>query len=93
MTRLGYDDVHIRTGNGWAGRPDASPFDRISLTAATAELPQQLLDQLRPGGKLFMPLGGKHEVQKLVLVTNSITGELRIKELRPVRFVPVTGDL
>jgi protein-L-isoaspartate(D-aspartate) O-methyltransferase len=93
LTKLGYENVSVRAGNGWAGWPDAAPFDRIIVTAAAAELPQQLLDQLRPGGKLIMPLGAEHAVQNLVLVKKSITGELSIQELLPVRFVPVTGDL
>jgi protein-L-isoaspartate(D-aspartate) O-methyltransferase len=93
LTKLGYENVSVRAGNGWAGWPGAAPFDRIIVTAAAAELPQQLLDQLRPGGKLIMPLGAEHAVQNLVLVKKSITGELSIQELLPVRFVPVTGDL
>lgn len=93
LARLGYENVNVRAGNGWAGWPEAAPFDRIMITAAAEELPQQLLDQLRAGGKLIMPLGAEGAVQSLVLVRKSITGELSITELLPVRFVPVTGDL
>ena len=93
LKKLGFDNVHVRAGDGWAGWPDAAPFDRIIVTAAAAELPQQLLDQLRSGGKLIMPLGHEGAVQNLILVRKSITGELSIRELLPVRFVPVTGDL
>jgi protein-L-isoaspartate(D-aspartate) O-methyltransferase len=93
LAKLGYENVNVRAGNGWAGWPEAAPFDRIMITAAAEELPQQLLDQLRAGGKLIMPLGAEGAVQNLVLVKKSITGELSIRELLPVRFVPVTGDL
>ncbi|RKZ08263.1 protein-L-isoaspartate O-methyltransferase [bacterium] len=89
---LGYDNVHVRAGDGWAGWPEAAPFDRIILTAAATDLPQSLLDQLKPGGRLIMPLGAKGAVQELVLVTRSISGEAHVKELLPVRFVPVTRN-
>jgi protein-L-isoaspartate(D-aspartate) O-methyltransferase len=93
LAKLGYENVNVRAGNGWAGWPEAAPFDRIMITAAAEKLPQQLIDQLRAGGKLIMPLGAEGAVQNLVLVRKSITGELSVNELLPVRFVPVTGDL
>jgi protein-L-isoaspartate(D-aspartate) O-methyltransferase len=93
LAKLGYENVNVRAGNGWAGWPEAAPFDRIMITAAAEKLPQQLIDQLRAGGKLIMPLGAEGAVQNLVLVRKSITGELSVTELLPVRFVPVTGDL
>lgn len=89
---LGYDNVHIRAGDGWAGWPEAAPFDRIIVTAAAPELPSQLLEQLASGGRMILPLGGEDEVQELVLVEKSVSGELVTTPLLPVRFVPVTGD-
>ena len=92
LTRLGYDNVHVRAGDGWVGWPEAAAFDRIIVTAAAEELPGPLLQQLRPGGKMILPLGPHNAVQKLVLVEKSADGTSTIRELLPVRFVPVTGD-
>ena len=92
LEELGYDNVHVRAGDGWAGWPEAAPFDRIIITAAADELPRTLLEQLRPGGKMIMPLGPENRTQYLVLVNKSATGEISLKQLMHVRFVPVTGD-
>jgi protein-L-isoaspartate(D-aspartate) O-methyltransferase len=92
LVRLGYDNVHVRAGDGWAGWPEAAPFDRIIVTAATEELPGPLLGQLRRGGKMILPLGERAGVQDLVLVEKSADGVITERELLPVQFVPVTGD-
>jgi protein-L-isoaspartate(D-aspartate) O-methyltransferase len=92
LTRLGCDNVHVRAGDGWAGWPEAAPFDRIIVTAAAEELPQPLLSQLRPGGKMILPLGPESKVQELALVEKLLDGEISVRRLLPVRFVPVTGD-
>jgi len=92
LKELGYDNVHVRAGDGWAGWPDEAPFDRIIITAAAPELPETLLEQLRVGGKLLMPLGPDGGYQELVLVTKSEEGVLSTQRLLPVRFVPVTGE-
>lgn len=91
MVALGYDNVHVRAGDGWAGWPEAGPFDRILVTAAAPELPDRLLEQLRPGGRLIMPRGSEWGAQALVLVRKAESGEITEQELLPVRFVPVTG--
>jgi protein-L-isoaspartate(D-aspartate) O-methyltransferase len=92
LRELAYDNVHVRAGDGWAGWPDAAPFDRIIVTAAAPELPEILLEQLRVGGKLIMPLGPDGGHQELVLVEKLEEGKLSTKRLLPVRFVPVTGE-
>ena len=92
LDELGYDDVHVRAGDGWAGWPDAAPFDRIIVTAAAPELPQTLLDQLRSGGKMILPLGPDGGRQELILVEKTEDGRIKTRELLPVRFVPVTRD-
>ncbi len=92
LKELGYDNVHVRAGDGWAGWPEAAPFDRIIITAAAPELPQTLLEQLRVGGKLLMPLGEAGGYQELVLVEKTQEGKYTTHKLLPVRFVPVTGE-
>ncbi len=92
LKELGYDNVHVRAGDGWAGWPEAAPFDRIIITAAAPEIPETLLGQLRVGGKLLMPLGEAGGYQELVLVEKTQEDEYTTRRLLPVRFVPVTGD-
>jgi len=81
----GPGDVHIRTGDGTRGWPDRAPFDKILVTAAAPAPPQALVDQLRPGGRLVMPLGGK-EVQQLAVVDKRLDESLDTREVMPVRF-------
>jgi protein-L-isoaspartate(D-aspartate) O-methyltransferase len=84
FTALGYD-VEVRVGDGSRGWPEHGPFDRILVTAAADEVPSALLDQLKPGGRLVVPLGGK-EVQQLSVVEKKASGETEIREVMPVRF-------
>jgi len=90
LERLGYRTVHVRAGDGYRGWPDAAPFDRIIVTAAPLQVPQPLIDQLKPGGRLVCPEGG-HD-QDLVLYTKAADGRLRRERVLPVRFVPMTGE-
>lgn len=92
LARLGYDNVHVRHGDGWAGWPSEAPFDRIIVTAAAPELPAPLLEQLANGGRMIIPVGPAGGRQDLVLVWKTREGEVKTRELLPVRFVPVTGD-
>lgn len=87
--RLGIPHVTSRAGDGYQGWPEAAPFDAIILTAAPEHIPQPLLDQLAPGGRMILPLG--KTLQKLVILTNTPAGIQR-KELLPVAFVPMTGE-
>jgi protein-L-isoaspartate(D-aspartate) O-methyltransferase len=78
-------DVEIRVGDGSRGWPEHAPFDRILVTAAAAAPPQALGEQLAPGGRMVIPLGGK-EVQQLSVVTKAGDGMLSVREVLPVRF-------
>ena len=90
LQRLGYDRIRVRAGDGYQGWPDAAPFDRIIVTAAPPEVPQPLIDQLKPGGRLVVP-EGVHD-QDLVLYTKTADGKLQRERVLPVRFVPMTGQ-
>ncbi len=91
--RLGYHTIESRIGDGYKGWEEHAPFDRIILTAAAPEIPQPLLDQLRPEGVLIMPMGQENAVQMLVRVTKDKSGEIREESIIPVRFVPMTGEI
>ena len=89
LRNLGYDNVEVRIGNGYAGWPEQAPFDRIILTAAPNELPQALVDQLKRGGRLVAPVGPVYGNQELVVVTKNVEGKVRRRSVLPVRFVPM----
>jgi protein-L-isoaspartate(D-aspartate) O-methyltransferase len=89
LARLGYKTVQVRTGDGYLGWAEASPFDGIIVTAAPAHVPQPLIDQLKPGGRLVVPEGTWD--QNLVVYAKTADGRLRRSEVLPVRFVPMTG--
>ncbi len=88
LARLGYSDVAVRHGDGYAGWPDEAPFEAIVVTAAAESIPPSLLDQLAPGGRLVMPVGEQFPHQELVLVEKDSAGQLTSRKLIPVRFVP-----
>lgn len=90
LARLGYDRLHLRIGDGYAGWPEAAPFDAIIVTAAPPAIPQPLVDQLRVGGRLVIPVGEQHESQDLRVITKTASGTTS-ETLYPVRFVPMTG--
>jgi protein-L-isoaspartate(D-aspartate) O-methyltransferase len=90
LARLGYDNVHVRIGDGYHGWPEAAPFDAILLTAAPPEVPRPLVGQLKPGGRMVLPVGGLE--QDLLLVTKDADGTLKQQKMAPVRFVPMTGE-
>jgi protein-L-isoaspartate(D-aspartate) O-methyltransferase len=91
LQELGYDNVHVRIGDGYAGWPEQAPFDAIVVTAAAEEIPAPLAAQLKEGGKMIIPIGHESSLQNLVLVTKE-GDELIEKPLLPVRFVPFTRD-
>ncbi|HXH28581.1 MAG TPA: protein-L-isoaspartate(D-aspartate) O-methyltransferase [Candidatus Polarisedimenticolia bacterium] len=90
LQKLGYGNVMVRTGDGHLGWPEQAPFDAIIVTAAPTELPQRLVEQLRPGGRMVIPIGLEEGDQRLVRITRTETGVER-DTLLPVRFVPMTG--
>jgi protein-L-isoaspartate(D-aspartate) O-methyltransferase len=87
LKALGYENVHVRSGDGYAGWPEAAPFDAIIVTAAPDHIPQPLVDQLKVGGRLVIPVG--RSTQELLVMTRTKTG-LREDRRVPVRFVPLT---
>ena len=88
---IGLTNVHLRTGDGAEGWPEAAPFDRIVVTAAAREVPPALVAQLAPGGKMILPVGASPEEQMLRVVERGDDGLNVSADLIPVRFVPLTG--
>jgi protein-L-isoaspartate(D-aspartate) O-methyltransferase len=89
LEELGYGNIEVRIGDGYAGWPDKGPFDGILVTAAAPRVPQALVDQLKPGGRLVIPVGGSGETQYLKLLTKRADGGVDEKRVLPVRFVPL----
>ena len=89
LARIGYPEVRVKWGDGYQGWPEEAPFDRIIITAAPPQLPQPLIEQLKPGGRLVVPVG--RGVQDLNVYTKNKNGKVSIKTIIPVRFVPMTG--
>ena len=91
LAGLGIRQVQVRTGDGWLGWPEAAPFDGILVAAAAPRLPEPLIAQLGPGGRLAIPLGEPWDLQQLAVYEKDAAGRLAGEALLPVRFVPVTG--
>ena len=89
LTHFFHENLHLRVGDGWLGWPEAAPFDVILLTAAPEEIPQALLAQLGPGGRLVGPVGPSNAAQQLVRIVRHADGSFRTEELLAVRFVPM----
>jgi len=90
LLAAGYWNVHPRIGDGYAGWPEQAPFDAIMVTAAAPYLPQPLVEQLKPGGRLVIPLGERGGVQVLTLVEKDARGRVSQRRVLDVRFVPLT---
>jgi protein-L-isoaspartate(D-aspartate) O-methyltransferase len=91
LQRLGYGNVAARPGDGYYGWEEAAPFDGIMVTAAASHVPPPLLRQLKPGGRMVIPLGAPFALQHLVLVDRNADGRVTTRQLLPVAFVPLTG--
>lgn len=89
LKTLGYDNVTVMTGDGFAGAPNRAPFDRVMVTAAAQEVPQALVEQLGGEGKMVLPLGPRHGPQFIVKLSKAPNGELDRQDLIAVRFVPL----
>jgi protein-L-isoaspartate(D-aspartate) O-methyltransferase len=89
LAELGYDNVHVRTGDGYRGWPEEAPFDAILVTAAPDHVPEPLVQQLAEGGRMILPVGDYE--QDLVLLVKQ-DGQLSRRSVLPVRFVPMTGE-
>jgi protein-L-isoaspartate(D-aspartate) O-methyltransferase len=87
LARLGYRNVEVRTGDGYKGWPEQAPFDAIMVTAGADETPPALIEQLKPGGRLVIPLGPS-STMRLTLIEKGPDGRTRSREIIPVRFVP-----
>ncbi|WP_125931974.1 protein-L-isoaspartate(D-aspartate) O-methyltransferase [Thiosocius teredinicola] len=92
LKSLGYRNVSTKFGDGYEGWPDKAPFDAIIVTAATPLIPPPLIEQLKPGGRLVLPLGQPHFSQELVLLRKNAHGEIETHNILPVAFVPLTGQ-
>ena len=89
LAALGYKNIEVRIGDGYKGWPEKGPFDGIVVTAAAPRVPQALVDQLKPGGRMVIPIGERWEVQQLLLIVRKADGTLEQKNVLPVRFVPL----
>ena len=88
----GYKTIKAKHGDGYLGWPEFAPFDAVIVTCAPDHIPQPLLDQLKPGGQMCIPVGGVYQIQYLTLVTKQKDGRLQKQSRMPVRFVPLTRD-
>ena len=89
LAALGYKNIEVRIGDGYKGWPEKAPFDGIVVTAAAPRVPQALVDQLKPGGRMVIPVGERWEVQQLLLIVRKADGTVEQKTVLPVRFVPL----
>jgi protein-L-isoaspartate(D-aspartate) O-methyltransferase len=90
LKRLGYANVKVRAGDGYHGWPEAAPFDAIIVTCAPDQVPQALVQQLRAGGRMIVPVGPQHGAQDLILLRKTPNG-METQAVMPVRFVPMVG--
>jgi protein-L-isoaspartate(D-aspartate) O-methyltransferase len=93
LKKLGYPNVFVRAGDGFFGWKEKAPFDAIIGTAAAGKIPPPLLEQLKPGGRMILPVEGRFGFQHLVLITKDKHGTISSKNVMPVRFVPMTGQV
>ena len=90
LARLGYGNVEVRIGDGYKGWEERAPFDAIMVTAGAEEIPPPLVQQLKPGGRMVIPVGPARDIQHLTLIEKQADGTLRSRKVVPVRFVPFT---
>jgi len=90
LARQGFGNVLTYQGDGYYGAPDAAPFDAIVVTAAASQVPPPLIAQLRPGGRMVIPVGGGFALQHLMLVEKDAAGRVHTRQTLPVAFVPLT---
>jgi protein-L-isoaspartate(D-aspartate) O-methyltransferase len=92
LKQRGYDSIRVMIGDGYAGWPEHAPFDAIIVTCAPDHIPPALKEQLRPGGRMVIPVGDAASGQELVLIRKESNGGFRQESTMPVRFVPMTRD-
>ena len=91
LQEQGYKDIRIQNADGYFGWPEMAPFDAIIVTCAAGHLPQPLWEQLKPGGRIVIPIGGAYAVQRLVVMEKAEDGSRSSRTVMAVRFVPMTG--
>ena len=89
LSEMGYRNIEVRIGDGYAGWPERAPFDGIVVTAAAPHVPPALVAQLKPGGRMVIPVGGSDEMQYLKLLVKRADGGYDEQRVLPVRFVPL----
>jgi protein-L-isoaspartate(D-aspartate) O-methyltransferase len=89
LTSLGCKNVTTRIGDGYGGWPQMAPFDAIVVTAAPDHVPPALVAQLKPGGRLVIPVGAVSDIQELRVIEKDAEGHVRSRDVAPVRFVPL----
>ena len=92
LERLGYKDITTKLGDGYYGWEEHGPFDAIVVTAAASHVPPPLIEQLKPGGLMVIPVGGRFMTQTLLLLEKTDNGEVITRQYGAVRFVPLTGE-
>ena len=92
LDRLGYDNTKVRIGDGYYGWEEHAPFDAFVVTAAASHIPPPLIKQLKPGGRMIIPVGTRFMVRLRVLVEKDMDGKVVTRQVLPVRFVPLTGS-
>ena len=92
LQRLGYRNVHVKHADGYLGWPEQAPFDAIVVTAGADHIPPPLVEQLKPGGRMAIPIGEPHAEQSLLLVEKDVDGEISTGNIIPVLFVPLTRE-
>jgi protein-L-isoaspartate(D-aspartate) O-methyltransferase len=91
LTRLGYRNVTVHIADGYYGWKEYAPYDVIVVTAVASHIPPPLLQQLKPGGRMVLPVGTRFTAQELVLVNKDADGAIKTRQVLPVSFVPLTG--
>jgi protein-L-isoaspartate(D-aspartate) O-methyltransferase len=92
LNHLSYKNITVRAGDGYKGWPEEAPFERIMVTAAPTEVPQTLVDQLAPGGRMILPVGAQFLVQYLWVIEKDDQGTVTKEKILPVRFVPMVKE-
>ena len=92
LNHLSYKNITVRAGDGYKGWPNKAPFERIMVTAAPTEVPQELIDQLAPGGRMILPVGAQFLVQYLWVIEKDDQGTVTKEKILPVRFVPMVKE-
>lgn len=92
LKRLGYNNIKTRIGNGYDGWPEHAPYNAIIVTATATHIPEPLIEQLKPGGRMAIPIGLPHMRQELMLVVKNDKGEINVNSILGVAFVPLVDE-